>query len=101
MFRTVIFVLVVYRKSTAKLLGQDLAAFSLHFTNTEGMKLPKTEALYFFLLLFFFCVVVNITLIQKDLALCSLGDDSWLCNRAGVQINKVNYDDKVTVPDNH
>lgn len=46
-------------------------------------------------------MVVNITLIQKDLALCSLGDDSWLCNRAGVQINKVNDDDKVTVPDNH
>lgn len=40
-------------------------------------------------------------LIQKDLALCSLGENPWLCNRAGVQINKVNYGDKVTMTDNH
>lgn len=40
-------------------------------------------------------------LIQKDFVLCLFGDDFWLCNRVGVWINKVNYDDKVMVLDNY
>lgn len=75
--------------------------YQLFLCISQALRVWNCQKLTLYIFLFSLCLVINVTLIQKGLALCSLGENPWLCNRAGVQINKVNYGDKVTMTDNH